>query len=58
MVDTAVSCNRKARAGTNLRGDVHLYRHTYVYICTHTNVWASLVAQMVKNPPAMQEICV
>jgi len=30
MVDTAVSCKRKARAGANLRGDVHLYIHTYI----------------------------
>ena len=25
------------------------YRHTYI------NIWASLVAQSVKNPPAVQE---
>ena len=30
MVDMAVSCKRKARAGANLRGDVHLYIHTYI----------------------------
>ena len=28
---------------------VHIYTYTYAYI------WASLVAQTVKNPPAMQE---
>ena len=26
---------------------------TYVYICIHIYGWASLVAQLVKNPPAM-----
>ena len=30
----------------------------YIYVCVHiyTYIWASLVAQMVKNLPAMQEI--
>ena len=31
----------------------HSYTHTHTHIHTHTR--ASLVAQMVKNPPAMQE---
>ena len=30
---------------------VYKYTHTH----THTHTWASLVAQLVKNPPAMQE---
>ena len=30
---------------------------SYIYMCTYiyTNIWASLVAQLVKNPPTMQE---
>ena len=30
----------------------------YIYVCVHiyTYIWSSLVAQMVKNLPAMQEI--
>ena len=36
-----------------------LYIYIYIYIHTHTHtvsqLWASLVAQMVKNLPAMQE---
>ena len=27
--------------------------HMYIYIYIHTFIWASLMAQMVKNPPAM-----
>ena len=29
--------------------------NTYIYIYTHTHNWVSLVAQTVKNLPAMQE---
>ena len=29
-----------------------------IYIYIHTHLWVSLVAQLVKNPPAMQEILV
>ena len=32
---------------------VCIYIHIYIYI--HTNIWASLLAQMVKNLPAMWE---
>ena len=29
--------------------------YTYIYMYTHTHIWASLVAQLVKNPPVMRE---
>ena len=34
-----------------------LYRHMciYIYVCIYTYTWTSLVTQLVKNPPAMQE---
>ena len=36
--------------------NIQAYIHIYIYICT--NIQASLVAQLVKNPPAMQDIWV
>ena len=36
----------------------HTERHTNTHAHTHKNTWASLVAQMVKNLPVMQEIWV
>ena len=36
----------------------HTQRHTNTHAHTHKNTWASLVAQMVKNLPVMQEIWV
>ena len=30
----------------------------FLFTCMYTVLWAALVAQMVKNPPAMQEIWV
>ena len=29
--------------------------HVHCFTCLISTVWASLVAQLVKNPPAMQE---
>ena len=34
---------------------VYIYIYIYIYICTHSQSWASLVAQMVTNPPAMRK---
>ena len=35
---------------------LHIFRfYTYIHTHTHTHKGASLVAQMVNNPPAMQE---
>ena len=35
---------------------LHTYTYIYTYIThTHTETWASLVAQIVKNLPAMRE---
>ena len=34
---------------------LYTHAHTHIYIHTHTYIWASLVAQMVKNLPAVQE---
>ena len=36
--------------------NIQAYIHFYIYVCT--NMQASLVAQLVKNLPAMQEIWV
>ena len=36
--------------------DIQAYIHLYICVCT--NMQASLVAQLVKNPPAMQDIWV
>ena len=35
----------------------YVYTHMciYIYECTYTYTWTSLVTQLVKNPPAMQE---
>ena len=37
--------------------DIYVYISVYVYTCIflHAYIWASLVTQMVKNLPAMQE---
>ena len=32
---------------------IYIYTHTHTH--THTYIWASLVAQLVKNPPAMKQ---
>ena len=38
----------------------YIYTHTHTHIHTHTHthicicIWASLIAQLVKNPPAMK----
>ena len=37
---------------------IYIYICVCMYIYTHTHLWVSLVAQLVKNPPAMQEILV
>ena len=37
---------------------IYIYTHIYACICVIVYIWASLVAQMVKNPPEMQEILV
>ena len=34
---------------------IYAYIYVYIYIHTHTHNWVSLVAQTVKNLPAMQE---
>ena len=35
---------------------VYIYIYIYIYIYAHTHIYgAFLVAQMLKNPPAMQE---
>ena len=34
---------------------VHTHTHTYTHTHTHTHTQASLLAQMLKSPPAMQE---
>ena len=34
----------------------YTHTHTHIYIHTHKDIWTSLVTQMVKNLPAMQEI--
>ena len=36
---------------------IHIYIHTYIhiYLCIHVYTWASHVAQLVKNLPAMRE---
>ena len=34
--------------------NVYIYVHTRVYVC----IWASLVAQMVKNLPLLWETCI
>ena len=34
---------------------VHMHLHMYEFICMVTYIWVSLMAQMVKNLPAIQE---
>ena len=34
---------------------VCIYIYVYTHTNTHTYIWASLIAQLVKNPPAMQD---
>ena len=34
---------------------VHIYTYIHIYIHDYPFIWASLVAQTVKNPPAMWE---
>ena len=33
----------------------HTHTHIYIYVHIHTYIWASLVAQMIKNLPTKQE---
>ena len=35
--------------------NIFMYVCVYMCVCVYTYIWASLVAQMVKNSPAMQE---
>ena len=35
--------------------EIYIYIFIYMYINIYRHTWASLVAQLVKNPPAMQE---
>ena len=39
----------------NIHTHTHTHTHTHVHIYTHKDIWTSLVTQMVKNLPAMQE---
>ena len=32
--------------------------YIYWFVCVEPSLWASLIAQLVKNPPAMQETLV
>ena len=41
--------------GIHLYITEYMYTHTHTHTHTHTLIWASLVTQMVKNLPAMQE---
>ena len=36
---------------------IYIYIYIYMYMLIYIYIWASLVAQMVKNLPAMQETC-
>ena len=40
---------------TRVRPDLATKPHTHTHTHTYTHIWASLVAQLVKNPPAMQD---
>ena len=35
--------------------NTHMYVYHSLYMCMYIHIWASLAAQLVKNPPAMQE---
>ena len=37
---------------------MHTHMCVYTYICVHINIWATLVAQLVKNLSAVREIWV
>ena len=44
-----------------VHAESNMTEHTHACVHTHTHthtLWASLVAQLVKNPPAMQETLV
>ena len=42
-------------AGSQTRTNICMYRTQRIYLFPFLFLWASLVAQLVKNPPAMRE---
>ena len=45
--------NMTEQLSTHMRAHTHTHTHTHTY-----TLWVSLVAQLIKNPPAMQETLV
>ena len=55
--------NMTEQLSTHMRAHTHAHAHTHTRTRTHTHthtytLWVSLVAQFIKNPPAMQETLV